>query len=693
VDIDDLIDNVDDVKDALKNDPYSEAVFYSVGAKGLAVAVKIDGRKHVDSYIALEKYYLQTYGLKVDPSCKNVARLRYVTSDPDIFINYDSLMFTCPEETKEDVFISDDYQPLPAYDPSKQGAHTVQDEIIRRSLALIDSAVVGGVHHAIMKAAFLAGGYIAGGLCEEQAVKDAMLMAIMQKPNALSRKEEEKKVDDGIRAGKAEPCNELKVDETKSKEPRQFEFIKWYELSKPEKIKHSNMIAEIREQHREGNEITNDFMVMACKNYGYDLNVYSLIKNEIWEKEKVFFGFSKKNNLQRIQILIEDKYDLRDNVIRDRVEMYKDGELLPLKSIKSHIYIDLSLQGHKFSASDVKEYLDSGKVRSYHPFKEYFDNLEEYDGTDHIKALCSYIKTDDDDFFYSMVKKHLVRSVGCATDNRYVNRHVMVLSSQKQSIGKSVFIRNLNPFNGKYITEAGIKSGGQEKDTAIAMTKNFIYNIDELENVFRRNLERFKSLVSMEVVSERGAYQANETDRARVCSFWGSTNKSEYLEDDSNTRWLNFTINDIDWNYSKDVDIHKVWSQASYLYKQGGNDSLTSEEKKIQEERNKNYEDVTTEEQIIKKYAEPSLNFIPLIDIIEHLKTYSPAFDVKNNRSIGRLITKLGYTKKRATINGQKHTVYGCNLLQKDIAIKRSREIQEIPENKPVVRMDTKKLF
>lgn len=692
VDIDDLVDNVHDIKEALKLDTYTEAVFYSVGAKGLAVAVKIDGKKHVDSYVALEKYYKQKYGLKVDASCKNVARLRYVTSDPEIFINMSSEVFHIKQDEQ---FISDDYQPLPAYDPNKQGTHTVQDEIIRRSLALIDGAVKGGVHHAIMKAAFLAGGYIAGGLCDEQAVKDAMLMAILQKPNALSRKEEEKKVDDGIRAGKVEPCTELKVDESKSNQKRQFEFIKWYDLTPTEKTKHSNMIAEIRERHRAGDDISNKEMVLLCNNYGYDLNVYSLIKNEVWEKEKIFFAFDKKSEIQKMQLLVEDKYDVRYNVIMDRTEMYEGSKMLMVRDIKAEIYTGLKLHGHKIKLETLTQYLRSSLIKKYDPFVEYFKGLPEYDGHDYIKDLCNHVKTNDDDFFYEMVKKHLVRSVRCSQGIEE-NRFVIVLVSSKQDIGKSRFIRSLNPFGVHYFTEAGIKSGGQEKDTTIALTQNFIYNIDELENVFKKNKERFKSMVSSHIINERGSHRADSKMMVRRANFWASTNKTEFLEDDSNTRWLAFNVDFIDWGYSQAIDVHKVWSQAKYLHDSGYTLRLSKEEKEKQNRWNNTFEDISIEEHlIIKNFEKSGTEYVFVDEIIEHINNRTSLKIDITPAKVGVIMKKLGYGKSRKRRKGGKNptSAYYCKPIDASFVPSTADENEPQQQRDPIPINRPAKLF
>ena len=79
------IDGIEDVDDAfskIKDDPYTYSVFRSASGNGLAIIVKINPKKHLDSFKGLEVHYISKYGFTVDKSCKNVSRARYVSSDP-----------------------------------------------------------------------------------------------------------------------------------------------------------------------------------------------------------------------------------------------------------------------------------------------------------------------------------------------------------------------------------------------------------------------------------------------------------------------------------------------------------------------------------------------------------------------------------------------------------------------------------
>ena len=89
----DKIENISEVKDTLKKDPYTYALFVSVTGTGLAVIVKIDPENHLESFLGLKSYYLEMYKIKIDESCKDISRARFVSYDPDVFVNPESMVY------------------------------------------------------------------------------------------------------------------------------------------------------------------------------------------------------------------------------------------------------------------------------------------------------------------------------------------------------------------------------------------------------------------------------------------------------------------------------------------------------------------------------------------------------------------------------------------------------------------------
>ncbi len=89
MDFDGLGTRTGTVKDLLKSDPYTYSVFLSCRGEGLCAIVKIqaDPATHRASFDWLANYYKSGYNLEVDSSGSDVCRPRFISYDPDLFLN------------------------------------------------------------------------------------------------------------------------------------------------------------------------------------------------------------------------------------------------------------------------------------------------------------------------------------------------------------------------------------------------------------------------------------------------------------------------------------------------------------------------------------------------------------------------------------------------------------------------------
>jgi P4 family phage/plasmid primase-like protien len=76
------------MREELARDPHVGFVFQGPSGSGLKALVCIDGSRHRDSWQAASVYFLSKYGLKMDPSTKDVLRLCFVSDDPDAVENH-----------------------------------------------------------------------------------------------------------------------------------------------------------------------------------------------------------------------------------------------------------------------------------------------------------------------------------------------------------------------------------------------------------------------------------------------------------------------------------------------------------------------------------------------------------------------------------------------------------------------------
>lgn len=87
--------DIENLKKDLTKDGFVCVVHKSVGGNGLAVLIKLDSgaEMHLSAFFQVADYIQKKYGVKVDQSCKDIARQRYLSYDPDIYYNPQSAAF------------------------------------------------------------------------------------------------------------------------------------------------------------------------------------------------------------------------------------------------------------------------------------------------------------------------------------------------------------------------------------------------------------------------------------------------------------------------------------------------------------------------------------------------------------------------------------------------------------------------
>jgi predicted P-loop ATPase len=134
---------------------------------------------------------------------------------------------------------------------------------------------------------------------------------------------------------------------------------------------------------------------------------------------------------------------------------------------------------------------------------------------------------------------------------------------------------------------------------------------------------------------------------------------SSFLNDETGSvRWLCFELKGkIDFGYSKQVDIHKVWSQAYHLAycDPAFEPELSITDIQENEERNKKYTKLTTEEELVSKYFEKSNDmedFVTASDVLVKLSSLNLRL---NQINLGRALSGFNFQR----VKHPKRQVYG----------------------------------
>jgi len=320
----------------------------------------------------------------------------------------------------------------------------------------------------------------------------------------------------------------------------------------------------------------------------------------------------------RVELYIKKRYQIYFNIVANKF-MYREHNQVEFKILNEHnIYRELQKAHIRYSMSDLKSLLRSDFVEEKNPFIDYFEKLPAWDGDDHIEKLAGYITvqepsefSNEKDRFLRMFKKMFVRSVACSLEVSF-NKQCFTLVDEKQNTGKSTFLRWLCP---PQLEDYYTENIGTSKDDLIALTENIIINQDELSTLSKFEINALKSVMTKQKVKVRLPYGERPELLHRRCNFVASTNRLEFLNDETgSTRWVCFLLDRIDWcqtpgerNYKTDIDINKVWAQAYHLFKETDfNYQLTPAEIEENEKANKTFLIRSPEMELIQKYFTPA---------------------------------------------------------------------------------------
>jgi predicted P-loop ATPase len=627
----DHVENIDEAKSLLGADEFIEYVFTSVGGEGLALVFKIDGDKHGQSFQQIKDYIESKYDYKVDKGVKEIARLRFVSYDPDLIYNSEATQWESQPLESGEVYDVDRIK-----------------HIIGTNLA---KAIDGERHFFRVRNARLAGGFVAGGMISEDEMRDFMQSEIISRGiTGTQRQSAFKTIEDGLEYGRRDPItpeNAHKYDKQHEQSTRAIKEV----------------FAYAHAVNRAGRNFGKEDISNQAEQHALNFADVEKMFKRVFHENKDEFGIDNKPEIHHVELFLDRNYEFFFNEVTQIREYRPRGSSKNFERVNyDTVWRALSKSGSKFPLEKLKSLLRSDYVTTYNPFESYFDSLPTWRSAneehDPIGDLASYVKTTTQDFWVGQFKKALVRQVACALSN-YVNRIVIVLVSEEQSTGKSTFIRFLNPFGLDYYTESPLQSN---KDTEFAFVENFIYNLEELSSLSNTDVNRLKAIISKASIKERKPYAQDAESQPRRCTFWGSTNKDEFLTDIQNTRWLCFTVKEIDWKYTQEIDINAVYAQAFALYNDKTfNFELDYEEQEKRDFINRGFEVVDIEKELImlhfQRVQKEGGDFLSNADIFERLTNFTEGKVKLNTRLISKSMVQLDFERGLKKANG--HTVRG----------------------------------
>ena len=133
VDLDKLGAQAEAWKEKLVSDPHVLCAFISPTGSGVKAVFRCDPeRDHYDSFKAAEHYVKEHFGLQIDAACKDVARICFVSHDPEAVLAHDAEVLPYPEPPEPEEFHSPStgtgHQPGDDYDKLDEWKTVLKDK-------------------------------------------------------------------------------------------------------------------------------------------------------------------------------------------------------------------------------------------------------------------------------------------------------------------------------------------------------------------------------------------------------------------------------------------------------------------------------------------------------------------------------------------------------------------------------------
>ncbi len=280
--------------------------------------------------------------------------------------------------------------------------------------------------------------------------------------------------------------------------------------------------------------------------------------------------------------------DIENHVIR-RVQYLATINMMPnnIKNIASHL--EMIAQTNRF-----------------HPIVDIL-HQKPWDGINRLDKFISTLETQNPDLDKRIIKTWMCSAVAAIHTPGGFTAHGVLVLQGRQKIGKTGWIKQLDPLNCEAVKE-GAHIDPTNKDDVLSVIRHWIVEIGELESTFRKDIYRLKSFITSSKDIVRIPYAMRHTTYARQTVFAASVNSDEYLVDETgNRRWWTVHVESVDFTHK--LDIQQVWAEVYHQWKAGHPTDLSEHDQNLVNEINQEFEKTEPiEEKLLRHYDWASLS-------------------------------------------------------------------------------------
>ena len=384
------------------------------------------------------------------------------------------------------------------------------------------------------------------------------------------------------------------------------------------------------------------------------------------------FNTNKLNSTQKRMLQIEqhisecyERYNELLHIMEYRRRVSETEQPDPFRILddrmENSIWMEMNELGYACNVKMIQNLIYSDFSSSYHPIREYFKELPEWDGTDYIRILADSVRTNHPSFWTECLERYLVGMCAAATQDDVVNHTVLLLCSEVQNIGKTTFINNLLPPELRTYLSTGLINPNSKDDLA-KIAQSMLINLDEFEGMSGRDLNTFKDLVTRKVISIRLPYARRSQNFPHTASFAGTCNYQEILHDTTgNRRFLCFHADSIEFikiNYTQ------LYAQIKHLLNTPGYQYwFTQEDNNRIEKNNEDFIFHSPEEELVLTHIRKperfeKVQYLTVSEIAELIRERTGyQYSIGAKIQIGKVMVKHNFESKKGR-NGRRYAVF-----------------------------------
>lgn len=603
------VDNNND-SSKLQSDPYVYALFTSVSGLGFCALFKIDEEKHKESFNWLRNYLFNTYGYVVDPAPSNVASLRYVSFDPNLFFNEKAKKSKALIEKQKQI------KSLPIV-LGDDGFGELVNEAYQRGVNLTDT------YEDYRNVAFA----IANGFGETGRNAFHKLASISAKYNS---KHADKQYDIALA----------------DKGSKKITIGSLYHMMKSNglHIKNDNHKAlTVATLAKKSNRTPEAVEIQLIQHHGLNQSEAHNLVKEVFERADITLNAVTNDPEKLIESMVEfinQNYNFKKNMITGKIEnngteMEEEDfntAYLKLRSVFNNTAVTFDL---------MMRIIISRFTPHYNPIIKYIDENRHRNTSGNIDALISHFDTSTKQAPL-FIRKWLLGMVGLIYGEPC--RLILTLCGNQEN-GKTEFFRRLLPSRLRpFYAESKLD---RDKDDEILMCQKLIVMDDEMGGKSKSDEKKLKELSSKDTFSLRAPYGKHNQDFKRLAIICGTSNELDVLTDATgNTRVLPIEVIRRDFEKFDAIDKDELFMEVVRAYESGERFNFTREESAELQSLTSKFEATPYERELILQYLcvpinDHSAEYMSTTEIKNYIEMQSGKQQIKNMKRFGIELRKM----------------------------------------------------